>query len=95
METAQQVEVLFTDSLRLRFPALKDGRYSGANLLELLNAIEREHPRFISYILDDQQAVRKHVAVAIDGNVLRRSVASDVSLKGVSTVHIWQALSGG
>lgn len=53
------------------------------------------HPAVRSYVLDDVGAVRKHVAVFVDGDLVGdRSGLSD-PVTPTSTIHVFQALSGG
>ena len=55
----------------------------------------REHPRLRSYILDDQDRVRRHVAIYINGDrVTDRDRLSD-PVGGGDEVFVFQALSGG
>jgi molybdopterin synthase sulfur carrier subunit len=61
----------------------------------LRDAVFWEHPKLRGYILDDQGAVRRHVAIFIDGaQVSDRDKLSDpVSEDG--EIYVFQALTGG
>ena len=67
----------------------------GATVREVLVAIFAIEPRMRGYILDDRGALRKHVAVVVDGStVIDRKNLADVVSAG-SEVYVMQALSGG
>lgn len=68
---------------------------SGSTVAELLAAAEAQFPRLKSYVLDDQQRVRKHVAIFIDGALPAREKVLAAPLSPNSEVYIMQALSGG
>ena len=82
--------VIFTPHLRF---AAEPRVVAGRTLGEVLAAALAPHER--GYVLDDQGAVRKHVAVFIDGEQCRdrRSLSDPVGEDG--EVHVLQALSGG
>ncbi len=82
--------VIFTPHLRF---AAAPRVVAGRTLREVLEAALAPHER--GYVLDDQGAVRKHVAVFIDGEQCldRRSLSDPVAENG--EVHVLQALSGG
>jgi hypothetical protein len=65
------------------------------SLAELLAEYFTRWPDVRGYVLDDQNAVRKHVKILIDGrNIADRERQSD-RLKPSSHIHVLQALSGG
>ncbi|MEZ6106223.1 MAG: hypothetical protein R3B96_08950 [Pirellulaceae bacterium] len=86
--------VVFTPNLR-RHVACPDLRVEGTSLLEVLQATFEQQPQLRGYIVDDQFALRKHIAVfigsrpALDRTGLSDEVASDAE------VYVMQALSGG
>ena len=53
------------------------------------------YPRMRGYILDDQGAVRKHVAIFVDGERIRDRTTLSDPLPRDAEVFIMQALSGG
>lgn len=53
------------------------------------------NPRLQSYIVDEQGDLRKHVAVFVDGQLLRGSDALDAALRESARIDVMQALSGG
>ncbi|MBU9127513.1 MoaD/ThiS family protein [Burkholderia multivorans] len=65
------------------------------SLREALDAVFREQPRLRGYIVDDQGALRKHLAVFIDGRPIRDRQRLSDALAADSRVYVVQALSGG
>lgn len=67
----------------------------GSTVREALDAVFAKTPRMRSYVLDDRGALRKHVAVVVDGSAIldRQSLADGVTADG--EVYVMQALSGG
>ncbi|AJY15452.1 MULTISPECIES: MoaD/ThiS family protein [Burkholderia] len=65
------------------------------SLGEALDAVFREQPRLRGYIVDDQGALRKHLAVFIDGRPIRDRQRLSDALAADSRVYVVQALSGG
>jgi hypothetical protein len=86
--------VQFTSHLRQVVPtgALTVG---GDTLRRALDEVFARHPKVKSYVLDDQERLRKHVVIFVDGE--RISGGSDLKLPvGTSAqIHVLQALSGG
>lgn len=60
-----------------------------------LEAAFREQPELRGYILDDQGRLRRHVAVFVDGCMIRdrRGLSDPVAPR--SEIYVAQALSGG
>ena len=86
--------VQFTSHLRKVAPTgtLNVG---GTTLRLALDEVFAQHPKVKSYVLDDQERLRKHVVIFVDGT--RISGGSDlmcpVSLE--AQIYVLQALSGG
>jgi hypothetical protein len=87
--------VAVTRHLARFFPALEAGDVPGATVRELIDELERRHPGFASYIVDETGRLRRHVNVFVGDEPLRdRQHLSDPV--GVDErVSILQALSGG
>ncbi|MGB7346972.1 MAG: hypothetical protein WBD20_22300 [Pirellulaceae bacterium] len=66
-----------------------------ATLKDALYLVFDDAPRARGYILDDQGAVRKHVAIFIDSKLLVDRSNLNVPLGPNSQVYVMQALSGG
>jgi hypothetical protein len=65
------------------------------NVAELLARYFERWPDVRGYVLDDQGAVRHHVKVLVDGRNIRDRNTQTDALQASSSVHIFQALSGG
>ncbi|MDP3618599.1 MAG: MoaD/ThiS family protein [Ramlibacter sp.] len=52
-------------------------------------------PGLRSYVLDEQGAVRKHVAVFVNAQMIRDRAALDMALEPEDKVMVIQALTGG
>ena len=67
----------------------------GATAREVLNNAFAQRPAARGYVLDDQDRVRKHVVVFVDGQpIADREHLSD-AVRSDSEVFVMQALSGG
>ena len=68
---------------------------SAATVAEALEAVFVQHPSLRSYILDDQNAMRKHVVAFIDGTAITDRQHLSDAVAPDSEIFIMQALSGG
>ena len=67
----------------------------GSTVRAVLDGVFAEQPKLRSYILDDQDRVRKHVAIFINGErIMDRQRLSD-PVGESDEVFVFQALSGG
>jgi sulfur-carrier protein len=67
----------------------------GNSVRLVLNQVFAAHPRLRSYILDDQDRVRRHVAIYINSDsIVDRDHLSD-PVGDDDEIFIFQALSGG
>jgi len=82
--------VTFTANLQrhLRCP---DQTVAGSTVRVALEQVFTTEPRLRSYILDDQDRVRKHVAIYVNGD---RVGLADV-VGDADEIYVFQALSGG
>jgi hypothetical protein len=86
--------VQFTSHLRKVAPA-GVMTVGGDTLRRALDQIFVQHPRVKSYVLDDQERLRKHVVIFCDGvridggDDLARPIAANAE------IYVLQALSGG
>ena len=65
------------------------------SLHEALESVFAEYPQLRGYVLDDQGAIRKHIAVFIDGEMLRQRDQLDIPIEPTGEIFVMQALSGG
>lgn len=86
--------VRFTENIQ-RHVSCPDDLVPGTTLHEaLVNYFERR-PTARSYVLDERGAVRKHVAVFIDGKLIADRQQLSDPVRPDSEVYVFQALSGG
>ena len=86
--------ISFTPHLE-RFVTCPAAQVEGASICQALDAVFRENPQLRGYVVDEQGALRKHIAVFIDGSpILDRTHLTD-AVTETSEVYVLQALSGG
>jgi sulfur-carrier protein len=86
--------VIFTANIQ-RHVACPPSQADGACVRAVLDAVFAANARARSYVLDDQGALRKHMAIFVDGALIKdRSALSD-PVGPDSEVYVFQALSGG
>jgi molybdopterin synthase sulfur carrier subunit len=86
--------IRFTQNIQRHVPC-PARTVDGASLREALECYFRGNPMARGYVLDDQGALRKHMAIFINGEpVLDRSGLAD-AVPEDGTIDILQALSGG
>jgi len=88
------VTVSFTQNLQ-RHVASDSCEVEAATLREALDAVFGGNPKLRGYILDDTGAVRKHVAIFINGEPSTDRTQLSDSLENGAEVFVMQALSGG
>ncbi|GAA5480486.1 hypothetical protein Hhel01_04012 [Haloferula helveola] len=71
------------------------GEVRGDTVREALESLFTEHPRLRSYLLDDRGAVRKHVAVFVNGESVKDRATLSDPLPPDGEIFLMQALSGG
>lgn len=88
--------VNFTTHLQRFFPTLKQGTYAdGLTVADVIRSLEQQHPGLAAYIVDERGALRKHVNIFVnDELVIDRERLSD-AVDHKTRVFIFQALSGG
>lgn len=86
--------VIFTRQLE-RFVAAPTVEVAGATLGEVLDAVFSENPALRGYVLDDQGALRPHVAVFVDGRPAADRTGLTDAVGPDDEIYVFQALSGG
>lgn len=86
--------IQFTPQLK-RFLSAPACEAPGATLGVALEHALQQNPRLRSYLLDDQDQLRKHVAVFVDGALIIGNDPLQHTLEPHSQVYVMQALSGG
>ena len=65
---------------------------NGATLAELLRDLERQYPGIRFRMIDEQESVRRHIRIFVNGEQVNEL---SQSLNAADEVVIFQALSGG
>ena len=86
--------VSFTSALQ-RFLAAPSARVEGATVGEALAAVFAARPTLRGYVLDDQGALRRHVAVYIGGEPVRDRLGLSDKVGPDDDIYVLQALTGG
>jgi sulfur-carrier protein len=68
---------------------------SAKSLRLALDAALLAAPALRHYVFDEQHHIRKHVAVFLNGTLIRDRINLDVALNDGDKVNVIQALSGG
>ncbi|MFL5780131.1 MAG: MoaD/ThiS family protein [Thermoleophilaceae bacterium] len=63
----------------------------GATVIELLRALEREHPATGGWIIDERGKVRRHINVFVNGELRD----AEAAVGGDDQVDVLPAISGG
>jgi molybdopterin converting factor small subunit len=87
--------VKFTSNLKRFYPDLSDIKVPSKNVRQVIAEVEQKHPGIKTYILDDQNALRKHVNIFINGKMIRDRKSLGDHVSEFDEVFIMQALSGG
>lgn len=86
--------VAFTKNIQ-RHVVCPDGEVAGSTVQDVLTSYFKIVPQARSYVLDDQGALRKHMTIFVDGEMIRDRVKLSDPVKDDSIVHVFQSLSGG
>ena len=86
--------VSFTSALK-RFLEAPSVEAEGATLGEALDHVFAARPALRGYVVDDQGALRRHVAVYINGRPAGDRVRLSDPVAPNDSIHVIQALSGG
>ena len=86
--------VVFTPNLR-RHVDCPTEEVAGSTVRAVLDAVFASNPRLRGYVLDDQGALRYHMAVFIDGNQIADREGLADAVRPTSEIYVMQALSGG
>ncbi|MGE5145425.1 MAG: MoaD/ThiS family protein [Candidatus Eiseniibacteriota bacterium] len=86
--------VTFTRALE-RFLEAPSVEAEGVTLGEALDHVFAARPALRGYVVDDQGALRRHVAVYINGRPAGDRTRLSDPVAASDTIHVIQALSGG
>jgi sulfur-carrier protein len=86
--------VRFTESIQ-RHVQCPTREIAGATLRDVLERYFFDNERARGYVLDDQGALRKHMAIFIDGRQVQDRAALSDAVAEDAVVDLIQSLSGG
>ena len=86
--------VAFTANIQ-RHVACPEVTVHGRTVAEALSAVFAGNPRARGYVLDDQGALRRHMAIFVDGVLIRDRAKQSDAVGAESRIYVFQALSGG
>ena len=86
--------VLFTCALERFLPAPSTA-VDGATVGAALAAVFASRPALRGYVLDDQGALRRHVAVYVNGRLVNDRTGLSDPVGPRDEIYVFQALSGG
>lgn len=87
-------KVAFTPNIQ-RHVSCPDTEAAGSTVGEVLSNVFADNPRARGYVLDDQGALRRHMTIFLDGEVItdRKNLSDPVG--NTSRIFVFQSLSGG
>ena len=86
------MKVLIPDPLRSYTEERRQVEANGVTLSEVLADLDRRYPGIRFRMIDEQDAIRRHIRIFVNGEQVR---ALDAPLENSDEVFIVQALSGG
>jgi molybdopterin converting factor small subunit len=86
--------VRFTSALE-RFLAAPPAEVAGMTVGEALAAVFETRPGLRGYVLDDQGALRRHVAVYVNSEAVRDRAKLSDPIGPNDDIYVFQALTGG
>ena len=87
-------KILFTRNLQRHLECPTEV-HVGTTVKEVLDSYCSRHPLVRGYVLDDQGAVRRHMAIFVDGAEIRDRVRLSDTVRAEAEIYVMQALSGG
>jgi molybdopterin converting factor small subunit len=78
-----------------RFLEAPSMRVEGATVRDALDAVFAKRQPLRGYVLDDQGAVRRHVAIYVNGEVIRDRTGLSDTVGPQDEIYVFQALTGG
>lgn len=89
------VTVRLPQALLQFWPGPASSNVFGTNLAEVVASLEAASAGLGSRLLDEQGRVRRHIAVFVNGEMVREREASAVTVRPVDRIQIVPSVSGG
>ncbi len=87
-------KIVFTENIQ-RHVACPAAEAIGRTVREVLEHVFAGNPQARAYVLDDQSALRKHMTIFVDGQIIRDRANLTDAVNETSSIYVFQALSGG
>ncbi len=87
--------VKFTSALNRFFPTLTEFDIEANTVREALQNIDQVHPGILTYLLEDNGQLRKHVNIFLRGELITDREHLNDAIQSRDELIIFQALSGG
>ena len=87
--------VKFTKHLVRFFPDIQNTQIQGNTVAEIISSLDAKFPGLSGYIIDERGAVRKHVNIFIDEDLIEDRISLSDQIEENQRLFIFQALSGG
>ena len=86
--------VVFTPNVQ-RHVGCPEAQAAGQTVRQVLDNVFALNPQARGYVLDDQSVLRRHMTIFVDGRMIRDRTGLADTVADTSTIHVFQALSGG
>ena len=86
--------VAFTENLK-RHIECPEMSVDGTTVREALDNVFAEHQKLRGYVLDDQNALRQHMVIFVDGKPVKDRRELSDAVASTAEIFVMQALSGG
>ncbi len=86
--------VTFTENIQ-RHVACPPTEVAGRTVREVLDVVFAGNLQARGYVLDEQGELRKHMAIFLDGRMIRDRAGLSDAVQPDSKLYVMQALSGG
>jgi sulfur-carrier protein len=87
--------IVFAKAFRRHVDCPDDSVDGAATVGAALTTYFDRHPGVRGYVVDDTGQLRRHVTIFVDDAQLTHRDAFETPLAPTSTIHVFQALSGG
>ena len=86
--------VVFTSNLQ-RHLDCPTQEAAGTTVRDVMNNVFAGAPKLRGYILDDQDQLRTHIHIFVDGELIVDRIKLSDAVRDSSEIYVMQALSGG
>lgn len=87
--------VKFTPHLKRFFPNLEATQIEANTVADIIAQADKRWSGIADYVVDEQGALRKHVNIYVDGDLITDKQRLSDTVNSDSKIFIMQALSGG